>query len=505
MKKIIRVNAFKIITLILYFIIFMAFKIGNMNSVKIDIDSAEIIYTMQGGMGASWHAIQDVFPLNNEKYKIPVREVAPLGSAHGGNPPVKNIKAWEQIKNHATWLGMNFVRVELAQHMYNPEKNKFDWENEEMQALFNILDWAEENKADVFLQQMCANVEWNAFPGIHPLISAPRDLEAYADAITTLLEFLSNEKGYSCIKYFCMTNEPPGGTWGYWWEYGDNKGEIEDAWGRLKKELDERKINIPIAGPDWTDMPPFEEEKLGFTKHFGAIDIHSYHGVTPEGEENLKKWADWSHKQGKPFFLSEYGNMNLGWGEDDPNQKSFAAALSNANDLMRGIRAGVDGFNRWSFTNRGDLDGQWQLIHTFDRENKVYLDEVLPEPEAYYGFGIISRFLSKYSAVVKTVVHAPDSVIICNTVVSPGGKISVFIINNSEEAENIEIDIQGGDSEEFHLYQVSKEIVNTRGFQLIPIERFSAKKSIKISLPAKSISTVSQNLLYHNDKGIVSN
>jgi hypothetical protein len=32
--------------------------------------------------------------------------------------------------------------------------------------------------------------------------------------------------------------------------------------------------------------------------------------------------------------------------------------------VVRGINAGVYGFNRWSFTNRGDLDGQWRSIKT---------------------------------------------------------------------------------------------------------------------------------------------
>ena len=36
---------------------------------KIHIDASKIIHTMKGGMGASWHAIVDVEPLNNEKYK----------------------------------------------------------------------------------------------------------------------------------------------------------------------------------------------------------------------------------------------------------------------------------------------------------------------------------------------------------------------------------------------------------------------------------------------------
>ncbi|MGW8317166.1 MAG: cellulase family glycosylhydrolase [Bacteroidales bacterium] len=471
--------------------------------IKINVNTSEELHQMKGGMGASWHVIRDVFPLNNEKYTIQVREVAPLGSAHGGNPPLSNTVAWEQIKNHASWLGMNFIRLELTQRSYLPERGRYDWSSEEMKTLCTILDWAEENGADIFLQQMSMNVEWNAYPGIHPLISAPKDLDAYAEGIATLLEYLTVENGYSCIKYFCMTNEPPGGTWGYWWEYGENEGKIENAWARLKQEFDQRGIGIPISGPDWTDLPPFNENKLAFTKYFGAIDIHSYQGISAEGEEILRRWADWAHKEGKPFFLTEYGNMSLGWGTDDPNQKSFEAALSNASDVMRGMRAGVDAFNRWSFTNRGDMDGQWQLIETFDRAKKVYYNEVNPEPEAYYGFGIISRFLSKYSFVLKTEVAAADSVLMCNALKSPGGLLSVFLLNKSGKAINVEVGFSGEIPGELHLYQVSKEIINAPGFEMNKVKSYGEGEKCALLLPPKSISVITQHSLDSKDKGIV--
>lgn len=475
----------------------------NRDVIKINVNTSEKLYQMKGGMGASWHVIRDVFPLNNEKYEIPVREVAPLGSAHGGNPSLSNTAAWEQIKNYASWLGMNFIRLELTQKSYLPERDNYDWNSEEMLTLCTILDWAEENGVDIFLQQMTMNVAWNAYPGIHPLISAPKDLDAYTEGVATLLEYLTKEKGYRCIKYFCMTNEPPGGTWGYWWEYGDNEGNIEEAWARLKQEFDQRGIRIPISGPDWTDLPPFDEEKLAFTRYFGAIDIHSYQGVSAEGEETLRKWAEYAHTQGKPFFLTEYGNMSLGWGADDPNPKSFEAALSNASDVMRGMRAGVDAFNRWSFTNRGDMDGQWQLIATFDRLNKVYYNEVKPEPEAYYGFGIISRFLSKYSSVLKTEVPAADSVLMCNALKSPGGVLTVFLLNKSEKALHVEVGFSGDIPEEMHLYQVSKEIINTPGFELNKVKSYGKGERCALLLPPGSISVITQHSLDSKDKGIV--
>ncbi|MGA9294871.1 MAG: hypothetical protein WBV81_19945, partial [Ignavibacteriaceae bacterium] len=135
---------------------------------KILVNSAQVIHEMKGGIGASWHALSKEIPLNNEKYDYPVRLINSRGSAYGGNPPAENNSAWEQINYYAKWLGLNFIRVEISQRMYEPERNIFDWNNEEMSALYRILDWCEINKADVFLQQMWGHVEWNAYPGVHP-------------------------------------------------------------------------------------------------------------------------------------------------------------------------------------------------------------------------------------------------------------------------------------------------------------------------------------------------
>ncbi len=494
-------NQFKLSIFVL--MIFAGCMRSKDSDISVTIDASRVIYKMKGGMGASWHSLSKEVPLNNEKYIFPVREVCPRGSGYGGNPPVSDTIAWKQIKEHASWLALNFLRVELSQNIYEPERNVFDWDNEEMQALYHILDWCQENDADVFLQQMWGHVEWNSIPGVHPIISAPKSLDDFAEGIATLLEYLTKNKGYSCIKYFCMTNEPPGGPWGYWWEYGEEKGSINDAWKRLKEDFDRRNINIPISGPDWTSMPPFEKEKLGFAPYLGSFDIHSYDGVTNEGEMILKQWADWAHQQNKPFFLTEFGNMSLGWGTDNPGPKSFDAALSNASDVIRAIRAGVDGFNRWSFTNRGDLDGQWQLIHTFDREKKEYLTDIKPENEAYYGFGIISRFLSKYSSSVFCTVNQPDRILMAVALKSPKGHLSIFLLNKGLKELKTELNITDRIPKTLYAYKVSKEIVNQPGFQLNAIDSFQVNKPINIDLPPRSITAISGYSLEDEDKGII--
>ncbi len=475
---------------------------AQVKDLYLKVDSKFIVHTMKGGIGASWHALVNDTPLDNDRYDYPVRHVNPRGSAFGGNPPLADTAAWNQLYKHAKWLDLNFIRVEISQNMYEPARDTFDWNNEEMLVLYKILDWCEANHADVFLQQMWGDVAWNSFPGVHPLLSAPRSLDDFANGISTLLEYLTNTKKYTCIKYFSMTNEPPGGTWGYWWSAGSYTGPtITEAWKKLHQTFEARNIKIPISGPDWVSLPGLDTSKINFDPFLGAYDIHSYQGIDEEGEMILSDWARWAHDHKKPFFLTEFGNMNLGWGKDNPEPKSFEAALSNANDIIRGLNSGVDGFNRWSFTNRGDLDGQWQLVKTYDAAAKKYVSAVEPENAAYYGFGIISRFLHKNATTIHWFTE------FCIQGVKPAafknqdGNIVIFLVNQRQAAVNLHLTLPDQDPKQpFQVYNVTEALVSGNAFRLDPVQSIKGmNKQKNIQLLPKSITVITTYNIKHND------
>ncbi len=478
---------------------------GQIQEQRVTIDAGLVVSHMNGGIGASWHSMSREIPLENEKYDYPVRFVNPRGSGYGGNPPVTDTAAWRQICNHALWLGLDFLRVELSQRMYEPNRNAFDWNNEEMQALYRILDWCEANHADVFLQQMWGDVAWNSYPGVHPLMSAPRSLDDFAEGIATLLQYLTVTRKYSCIKYFCITNEPPGGTWGYWWSFGSGSGTLTSAWKKVRETLDSKGIHIPLSGPDWTDLPPFDSSKIDFDPYIGAYDIHSYGGIDYDGEEIIHNWATWAHQHNKPFFLSEFGNMKLGWGGENPGPKSFAASLSNASDVVRSMNMGADAFNRWSFVNRGDMDGQWQLIQTWDRKNKQYVKKVEPEPAAYYGFAMLSRFIGKYPDLIFWQTNMCIDGVKLTAFKNKNGSVGVLFVNNEKRPVRISLSFSGAEDQlSYNLYQVTEMLVMTPGFKLNPaaIEHME-KQPRTIILPPESISLVTTIALKSDDRGII--
>lgn len=471
-----------------------------MSETKINIHANQECYELAGGIGASWHAISKDSVDESLDYKYALRYPNSRGSAWGGNPPVSDTRAWEQVYKHGSWLGLSWIRVELSMRMYEPERNQFEWNNEEMQALYNILDWAEDNHADVFLQQMWSNVKWNSYAKVQPLLSAPKSLSDFAAGLAALMEFLVHKKEYTCIKWLCITNEPPGGTWGSWWSAGEQDALLTPALKEVRNALDEKNIQIPISGPDWTDLPAFDEDKIDFDAYIGAYDIHSYQGIDENKQKILGQWARWAKERGKPLFLSEIGDMKLGWQDSDPGPKSFNAALSNAESILRGMAVGVSAFNRWSFTNRGDLDGQWQLIRTWDMERKEYLKEVEIEPVAFYGYAIITRFSVKHSTVVKTEpIDASD--ILSQSLKSPDEVLTTYIINKSESEQVISLKISGISNPHFYLYTVTEEKITQPEYQMNPVKELHIQDgmAIYVTIQARSINTITQMHLLHEE------
>ena len=473
--------------------------------VTVTINSNIIKHKMAGGIGASWHAISEEKIDEDKGYKWALRYINSRGSSWGGNPPASDDLAWDQILNHAEWLGLNWIRVEISARMYEPEKGKFDWDNDEMRALYRILDWCEEHEADVFLQQMWRNVKWNSYPGVQPVLSAPKSLKYFARGLAELVKHLTKKKGYTCIKWLCLTNEPPGGTWGSWWSMGEKDAPLTPAFKAVRKALDKKKLSLPISGPDWTDTPVLDPGKIDFDKYIGAYDIHSYSGIDAEKQNILKEWVKWAKDHKKPFFLSEVGNMEFGWRKSDTGPTLYNTAISNVESILRGMEVGVDAFNRWSFTNRGDLDGQWQLIRTWDMDKKEYLEIVDPEPVPYYGFGIISRFYAKNSEIVKTETEG-DPDIMVQTAKSPSGKLTAYILNISGKLKNVAIKMEGNNKSEFYLYKVTESEIRNGDFKMDPVETIdlSGVDAKIIKVPAKAVISLSQYHLKHSDPGVIS-
>jgi hypothetical protein len=472
---------------------------------EIRVDTTTVKHTMAGGAGASWHAMGPVAYWYKDLIPGKVNRNS-RGSGWGGNPPLAYAEAWNDLRYHARWLGLDFIRVEIDMRMYEPERGKFDWQNDQMQTLDRILDYCQKNDVDVFFTQMWADVEWNAFEKAGRLQSAPKSVEDFAQGLATLMEHLIKTEHYTCIRWLCIVNEP-GSQWS-WWQGADGQPvSLMPALHAVRAELDKRGIPVGLSAPDWSDMGQDTPEFDFNDKGVAAFDAHNYEYFP---NTNLQKlWAEKAHARGIPFFQSEFGD----WAGNDPfsnrstaSPKSYSNQLVNAEKVIQGMNVGVDGFNRWSFTNRGDLDGQWQLVRTFDTNSWEYFKRVVPEPVPYFSYGILTRFMAKHSAVLQTENSNADPVAAATQ--SPKGNLTVYVLNKSGAYESVQLVFANLKSPRaLYKYQVTESAVNDPHFEMNPLGQFevtAGAPATKDKLPPMSITVYSTYKLANSEPGITS-
>jgi len=164
----------------------------------------------------------------------------------------------------------------------------------------------------------------------------------------------------------------------------------------------------------------------------------------------------------------------------------------------------VDGYIRWSFANRGDLDGQWQMVRTFNPANWTFLERVTPEPIPYYSYGILTRFLAMHSSVLE--IRGGDSRAVAAAVRSPKGNLTIYVLNKSDKAEPVVLritDLTGHPS--LHKYQVTEATTGKADYTMAPLEAYpiqNAQGTISESLPPRSISAYTTYCLNPNDPGV---
>lgn len=478
--------------------------------VEICVDTSKVANTMRGGIGASWHAIEQPIPGGHG------------GSGWGAYPPAEDEHAWRQIYRHASWLGLDWNRVEIEQRIYEPERDHFTLDSPEMRVLYRILDWNQKNGTEVFFQQMWVNTAWLAYPGSSgdPILrvhSAPRDLDAFANGLATLMDYLIRKRGYTCIKWLSITNEP-GSTWSWWQGASREPLTIGAGLAAVRKALAQRALNLPLSGPD-AGMEVFHAAlKPDDALPLGAYDFHDYSlkldadsgGSMKKQVSDFSTWAKFAHDHGKPLFITEFGSADYPAPPDDPRPNSPQSVLAAGEFVIRGANAGVDGFNRWSFLNRGDLDGQWQYVNTWDARQKKLLPEFTPHANNYFGVGLLSRFTARHSSVLAANVSDGQingmQHVFCAAFRSPNGNITLAVVNDAPVEFALKLSWAATPPRaRFFRYRYGRPQYDRVDVEVDPEPGFSPApgSSWSDSLPPNSLTLYSTYELTHDDPGIL--
>jgi hypothetical protein len=516
---------------LLYFIfailVFGACQQKSAPELKIAVDPQTVLNTMQGGFGASMHAIEDSLPVSTDggKYR------SWGGSVWGGNPSAEDSARWRAIYKHADWLGLDWCRLEVDHGMYEPEKGKFTFDNREMRILYRYLDYCQSRGVDVYFTEMWPDVKWlvhQNFLGdaVAELRSAPNDFQAWAKGYAHLLDYLINERGYSCIKWVSVNNEPHE-NWSWWKAADGSPQDILAGLQAMKSEMDALNLPCKLVATD----APFKYEikdEAKYLPYIGALAFHDYGSVfdwwgknpiMQQTETALQKWKDFARTNGNlPVFMAEFGSFLFGIVKDTDGPARWISLIHDAELVIRLANAGIDGMNRWSFINRGDLDGHWQLIDTWDAKNHRLRDSITPHQNSYFVYGLISRFTSKYSDVlITTVLGGADTTtfvaadgkrqalqrVFAATFRSPKSKtISMFIVNDSETVREAEIDLSTLPEGNYFVYELNQSAKDRTDVVVEPIREISGGKTV-LSLQPESLVLISGYKLQADENGIV--
>ena len=225
---------------------------------------------------------------------------------------------WNKVFARLDFMRVPMVRVMTSEGAYvrgfdGAGRSLYRWDSREMENLCRLLDYCERRHVTVMLG------EWHHSPA--------KTNQAEADArwhrtIGDLLEHLTGERHYTCIRYYNFVNEPNSKKSGY-----ANFGQWAAMAEGLHGEFAKRGLNnqISMVGPDVTFLPGdgywLDLAARQTAADLGAYEFHFY--IAPADLETgyLEKYCwlkrDFINRydpQGrtKPFLMGEAGTATGG-------------------------------------------------------------------------------------------------------------------------------------------------------------------------------------------------
>jgi hypothetical protein len=202
-------------------------------------------------------------------------------------------------------------------------------------------------------------VTWTKVPGF----SGTADPK-YADAIGEYLDHLINKKGYTCIKYFVLVNEPNFEAGGY------------ENWKKGIENVAARKLNekIVLMGSDQSNADDWHYKAVDQLQNvLGAYDVHRYtnQGDVKSGrfESYVRSMWDYAsskdpQSKAKPMIVAEAGLMENGAGSSQcPDSFKYEYGLNMADYAAQSSNAGSWATLAWMLddnSHEGFTWGMWK-------------------------------------------------------------------------------------------------------------------------------------------------
>jgi alpha-galactosidase len=377
----------------------------------------------------------------------------------------------ERIKE----MELPLTRIFVPWEIWNPsvDYKTFTFESDGMQSLYKTLDIYQELGTSVII----VTVDW--------LKDSPwRDVRGSSDAVLTLLEYLVKEKGYSCIHFWTLTNEPEL-TYG-WLKTMPFRNYVQ-IHKLVKKGLKKRKLFVKIIVSDEVESNSWFNDSVEFL--YETADIFSSHNYLYPNEivsipdffkdkiniinKNSKK------EMSKPFFLCEFGFRGKDFGTYTNNlMNDFDYGLLTAELCIDALNNGVSGVSIWCLHEILMPGGKKMKIGLWS-----YKDHDWKPKPVFYAYSLFTKYINRGSKVLG--MNDQDNHYIKTACIDYNGRKSIFLLNKSNSSQIIVIN--GIELGQFRRYLYCLDSIPTKDQRLIQPDRvIKSKGSFSDEIPAKS-------------------
>jgi hypothetical protein len=423
---------------------------------------------------------------------------------------------WKMIEKRVDFLQPPFIRCCLMAAFYcngfdADGKPVYDWNSLRMKRLYRILDYCQSRHVDVLLG------EWGASFGMK------WDDPRWARLISDCLEYLIRKRGYTCIKYYNMINEPRGDyeTFLIW----------KKAQANLKIALDKDGLGkqVILVGPDYSGGNAAIKWVDYITKMaaniIGAYETHWYASSKteiPQGviEDTMRKAREMVSKQDpngkkKRIFFGESGTGEWLNGDNNRYIRDYVYGVFMSDYFAQTLRAGLDGQSAWDLDDSmhqqpgcGTADGLPSGEKAKDDNLKTWgfwntMGAAMGHPEDenlrpwFYTWSLISRCFPRGSQSLEVTNTGLPGVRVAAALVTQGKRknLSLLVVNDIPMPNTVRIIIPNGDKATFKQYNYfeNDRPVDANGFPIAKTMLYNVNigGGFNVHLPSRGVVILS--------------
>lgn len=406
---------------------------------------------------------------------------------------------WDIITSRIKEMHVPLIRMwmQLYFALRDPDLRVWDYNNARMQSVFKYLDFACQNDIDVILTDW----GWSFWYSYGFYNGDPTDYR-FAQAIAEYLKEFIDRRGYTCIKYLIVGNEPD-------YEIVPEKG-LDPYVGMIRnidRALRENGLRdrIKLVGPDAACCQGFFSDSVSALHDvFDVYDFHLYSQVNPSASSNfwyeLDKRRDWVYEltdgdpvdSAKMMFVTEAGNSDF-------PKESWEYAIHMADYGTTLLTTRLQGAAAWTMH-----DIYYDQGHDEFEDNSYmpwgmwdYKDGGWALRPWSQTWGLLIRFAPRGS--IQAAVNGtppqtpPNSPYRLGAVKRPDGGWSLFLVNRANAATNVRINLPGqAEVHRFATYRVERGTLGAHPNEVIPPAEgiLTAGSTFTVSLPANSFTVL---------------